>query len=491
MNALERVRVHGRDVLALTAAPSSAIEVLARAMERWPGRVLLVDPVVDRTVSYRQFAELVEGAAAGLPVGPGERLAVLCRNGLEAAVAIWACARAGAVHVGIPADAPTARVRDLLDLVGATALVGQDDLLAAHGDLGLPTHSATTLVTTSMPWRAERSWPETDETYCLIPTSGTTGRPKAVRVTGRMLGHAIAFYVEALGLQPSDRTAIHLPFSWVSGHVTQLGPVMASGGSTVTMASYSAPLLVDVAASYSVTWLDVVPSIWEGLLRRPDLERLSGVRLAVYGGAPAPAGTLERVRARLPGIALHDVYALSETCAPVTHLADGEPLGSVGRPVPYAEVRLADEPVGEVLVRSAVVTPGYWGAEPLRIDDEGWLCTGDLGRFVDGRLRIEGRAVDLILRGGVNVYPQEVESALLQVPGVVEAAAYGVDSAVGGQAVAAAVVLADGVEVEVAVLRRAVQEAIGVHAVPRPLRVVSGLPRNANGKVDRAALARE
>lgn len=453
--------------LALRDHPRSVVEVLDTALRRWPDSVLLRDPELG-TVTYREFAELVEGAAAGF--APGERVATLLHNGLEAAVAIWACARAGAIHVGIPVDSPPARVQDVVDLTGASRVL---------------THGAPELGAAPLPWQ-ERPLPDQDETYCLIPTSGTTGRPKAVQVTGTMTGHAVAFYVHALGLQPSDRTAIHLPFSWVSGHITQLAPVMASGGSAVTMPTYTAPGLIEVAATCGVTWLDVVPSIWEGLLRCPDLERLQHVRLAVYGGAPAPPGTLERVRRRLPGIALHDVYALSETCAPVTHLPDGEPLGTVGRPVPYVEVRLSDD--REVEVRSAVVTPGYWGEEPLRTTEDGWLRTGDLGSFVDGRLRTEGRAVDLILRGGVNVYPQEVERALLSTGQLLEAVAYGVPSAVGGQAVAAAVVPRPGVAVDVAALRRAVQDAVGVHAVPRPLRVLAELPRNANGKVDRAAL---
>ncbi len=454
--------------LALRDHPGSIIEVLDTALTCWPDSVLLIDPTLDRTVTYREFAELVEGAAAGF--APGERVATLLHNGLEAAVAIWACARAGAIHVGIPVDSPPARVEDILELVGAGCLL---------------THGAPELLGRSARWE-NRSHPDPHDTYCLIPTSGTTGRPKAVRVTGTMTGHAVAFYVAALGLGPSDRTAIHLPFSWVSGHITQLAPVMASGGSAVTMAAYTAPALIDVVSAYGVTWLDVVPTIWEGLLRCPDLERLQHVRLAVYGGAPAPAGTLERVRERLPAIALHDVYALSETCAPITHLADGEPLGTVGRPVPYVEVRLSCS--REIEVRSAVVTPGYWGDEPLRMTDDGWLRTGDLGSFVEGRLRTEGRAVDLILRGGVNVYPAEVERALLSTGLVAEAVAYGVPSSIGGQAVAAAVVALPGVVVDMVLLRRAVQQAVGVHAVPRPLRVLTELPRNANGKVDRGAL---
>ena len=154
--------------------------------------------------------------------------------------------------------------------------------------------------------------------------------------------------------------------------------------------------------------------------------------------------------------------------------------------MPYANVRLAID--GEIEVRSAVVTPGYWASEELRLTDDGWLRTGDLGSFVEGRLQIVGRAVDLILRGGVNVYPQEVERALLATGQLLEAVAYGVPAEIGGQAVAATVVAKPGVTVDVALLRRAVQETVGIHAVPRPLRVVDALPRNANGKVDRQLL---
>jgi len=181
-------------------------------------------------------------------------------------------------------------------------------------------------VSSELPWQHSHPLPDEDATYMLIPTSGTTGRPKAVRVTGRMTGHAAAFYARTLGLTAADRTAVHLPFGWVSGHVTQLTPAMLSGGSIVTMATFSGPALVQVCREHAVTWLDVVPSIWELLLRVEGFhaDALPGVRLAVYGGAPAPAGTLDRVADRMPSLRLYDVYALSETCAPVTCLLDGE-----------------------------------------------------------------------------------------------------------------------------------------------------------------------
>ncbi len=497
--------------------PTSIVDVLAEALESSGAEVLLVDPALGRTVTYRQFADLVEGAAdalSGAGLLAGDRVAVLARNGLESAVAIWACARAGMVYVGLPVDAPPARLQELLDLVTPRLVLVQPHLASR---LAVPVSpaaevpladaaevprsladAAEVLLSRPTSWRAGTALPAEDTTYMLIPTSGTTGRPKAVRVTGRMAGEAAAFYVEALGLGPADRTAIHLPFSWVSGHITQLAPAMRSGGSAVTMAHYSAPELVATAVEHGVTWLDVVPSIWEGLLRCSDfrLPAMERVRLAVFGGAPAPTGTLERVRERLPHLALHDVYALSETCAPVTHLSDADAVdgkGTVGRPVPYVELKVVGDEgsdVGEVWVRSTVVTPGYWGDEPLAVDAEGWLRTGDLGRLDDaGRLTTAGRAVDLIIRGGVDVDPAEVERILLASGQVAEAVAYGVPSEVAGQNVAGAVVALPGVVVDVVRLRRLVQDALGPHAVPRPLRVLSALPRNANGKVDRAALS--
>jgi acyl-CoA synthetase (AMP-forming)/AMP-acid ligase II len=502
-DALVEEVVRGVRVRCYADRPRSVVEVLERSLPRSGPDVLLVDPARGSTTTYDGFARLVEGAARTLldrGLAPGDRVAVLVRNGLEAAVAIWACARAGLVHVGIPVDAPPARVTALLALTGASLLLAPPDLAPARCEVPVA-DAADVLLARELPWRSGAPLPDEDATYSLIPTSGTTGHPKAVRVTGRMTGHAAAAYVRALGLTAADRTAIHLPFAWVSGHVTQLTPAMLSGGSAVTMASFSAPALVQVAAEHRVTWLDVVPSIWELLLRVDDfrLARLPAVRLAVFGGAPAPPGTLDRVRERMPQLRLVDVYALSETCAPVTLLHDVEALrrpGSVGRPAPYVDLRVvgpdgADvargEP-GEVWVRSPTVTPGYWGDDDALAVTDGWLRTGDLGRMDDeGHLSVGGRAVDLIIRGGVNIYPAEVERALLATGQLADAVAVGVPSRVTGANVGAAVVARPGVEPDLAALQAAVRAALGAHAVPRPLRVVGELPRNRNGKLDRTA----
>ena len=492
-DALVTETVRGVAVRCYADRPRSIVELLQTALRTSADDVLLVDPARGSTTTYDGFARLVEGAAEGLlarGLAPGDRVAVQARNGLEAAVAIWACARAGLVHVGIPVDSPPARVQALLQLTGARLILTQPDL-------GDGVDAAEVLLGNEKPWQLGALLPGEDDTYTLIATSGTTGEPKAVQVTGRMTGHAAAFYSRALGLTREDRTAIHLPFAWVSGHVTQLAPAMLSGGSAVTMAGFSGPALVEVVKAHGVTWLDVVPSIWEVLLRTRSFADLSSVRLAVYGGSPAPPGTLERVREVLPQLRMVDVYALSETCAPVTSLGDVEARrrpGSVGRPAPYVDLRVVvdggdvprGEP-GEVWVRSPTVTPGYWG-QP-RLAPDGWLRTGDLGRLDDeGHLYVTGRVVDLIIRGGVNIYPAEVEKALLATGLVSDAAAVGLPSRVSGQDVGAVAVAAPGTDPELAVLRAAVRDTLGTHAVPRRLALVDVIPRNANGKVDRDAV---
>lgn len=495
---LVELELRGVPVRCYRTRTTSLVDLLEQALARSADDVLLVDPAFGRTVSYAEFAALVEGAAATLLTRcrPGDRVAVLVRNGLEAAVALWACARAGLVHVGLPHDAPPARLAELVALTTPAVVLAQPGLGLAGLD------AAEVLLGRSSPWRAGRPLPAEDATYALIATSGTTGRPKAVRVTGRMVGHAAEAYVRLLGLGPGDRTAIHLSFAWVSGHVTQLAPTMRSGGSAVTMPAFSAAGLVEVCQAHGVTWLDVVPSIWELLLRVPAFSgaSLPGVRAAVFGGAPAPPGTLDRVRGRMPQLRLLDVYAQSETCAPVTVLGDLEALrrpGSVGRTLPYVDLRVVGPDgadvacgvAGEVWVRSPTVTPGYWAPDVAPITSHGWLRTGDLGRLDDeGFLTVSGRAVDLIIRAGVNVYPAEVERVLLATGMLADAVAVGVPSAVNGQNVAAVVVALPEVQLQAGVLQRAVRDGLGAHAVPRPLRVVDALPRGRNDKVDRAAV---
>lgn len=525
----------GGDQGAPQPGPRSFARLLLDGADRFGDRVAVVDPELDRTVSYRDLAASVDAAASvllGHGLHAGDRVAVLARNGLEQAMALLACSRAGLVHLGLPAEDPPQRLRAVVELAGPRLLLAQPDLtavaeqvLGATGAVqllptslllsGLPAVPTSTSPAGAAPAGALGPVPDdASATYALVCTSGSTGRPKLVRVTGTMSDTAARTYTHLLGLGPEDRTAVHLPMWWVSGHVTQLASTLHSGGAVVTMPRWAPGEAVRVVAQHDVTWLDVVPTLWHGLLREDGFtaDRLPTLRAAVFGGSPASPEVLDAVRARVPGLDLHDAYAMSELPAPITCLVAEDAVahaGTVGTVQPHATLRLLD-PLGHdvppggqgaVTVRSPALTPGYAGPDVLAVR-AGWFATGDLGRLdADGYLSITGRAADVIVRGGVKVHPVEVERALVA-SGLVEAAlVVGVPARLHGEDVVALVVPLGGppggnpgaddvgpdVSLDVPALRAAVRARVGVHAVPVRVRAVAALPRNGNDKPDRSA----
>jgi acyl-CoA synthetase (AMP-forming)/AMP-acid ligase II len=497
-----------------TAAPT-IVHNLARGRRLHADRPLVVDEADDgtaTTTTYAQFADLVEGAAAELAeqgLRPGARVAVALPNGLDIAVAIWACARAGFVFVGLSTKLPPAQWRALLEHSGASAAFAAPEHLDALADAGSGLDVRVEPVTDLFsgrprPWRDHAPLPAEDATYAIIYSSGTTGRPKAVRMVHRCVMQAAEHYVRALSLIETDRTAVTFPFYYLSGHVTQLNPAMLSGGSVVPVRTSRPSAVVELLERHGVTWLDVVPSLL-GLLTRVDgfaWPALGHLRLAVYGGSPMLSGVVDRMRARMPQTRLVDTYGLTETSVAFCCAVDGEldrRPGSVGRPIPIADLRVVDgdgrdvpvgEP-GELWVRGPFVTPGYDGddeATAAAITD-GWFHTGDVGRIDDeGYVFVLDRVADTINRGGLKVFSAEVERVLTTRPEVAEAAVFGVPDRLGGEAVAAVVVAAPGATVDADELRLHVRRQLADYAAPRWLRVVDALPRNRTGKVDKVAL---
>lgn len=508
--------VGGTEVRTYPGRPRSLTELLDRGVVGGGGRLLLEAP--EGRVSYREFAELVEGAAARLAeegLRPGDRLAVCLRNGLDIAVAIWACARADLVFLGLPTTLAPPRWAYLLEHSGAALVLTGEEFRAgieeAGALAGLPADRVRPvgdhLTGRRLPWTGGQPWPEEDSTYGVIYTSGTTGAPKASRLTHRATVHAAEYYVRTLGLTERDMTAIHLPFYYLSGHITQLAPVMLAGGSAIAIARFTPRSLVRLLAERPVTFLDLVPSLFALLLRVPEFSypQLAHVRTAVFGGAPMPAATIAALRERLPQLRLYDVYGMTETSAPICVLLDSEFArrpGSVGRPIPVADVRVVDEhglalgrgEAGELEVRGPMVTPGYFGdAEAsLAAVRAGWLRTGDLARIDgEGYVYLLDRVKDMIIHAGVKVFSVEVEYALVRHPAILEAAVVGVPDPVAFENVAAFVVVAPGQTVTTEDVQRWVAGQIAAHAAPRLVRVVEQLPRNQTGKVDKLALRQQ
>jgi len=490
------------------------VEALDRAVRLFPDAVAL--ETAEGDVTYAEFAELVEGAAERLVeegLSPGDRLAVCLRNGLDITVAIWACARAGLVFVGLSTRLAPTQWAYMLSHSGASLALGHpefaDGLRRAGADAGLAPARVREvgdhLTGRRRTWRGESvPFPDEDSTYGVIYTSGTTGRPKASRVVHRGTMHSAIAYVRTLALTARDRTAIVFPLYYVTGHVAQVTPMMLVGGTSVTVADVVPREFVRLIDQRRITYLMVVPSIWPLLLRDPAFgwPQLAHVEIGAFGGSPVPLSTIGALRERMPQLRLYDAYGLTETHSPATILLDSEfrrKPGSVGRPLPCADVRVVDddghdvlpgEP-GELWIRGPMVTLGYFGddaATEAAITD-GWLHSGDYARVDDeGYVFILDRKKDMIMRGGNKVYSVELEYLLVSHPDIAEAAVFGVPDRLAYESVATYVVPATGRTVDAAAVQQWVAGHMADYAVPRHVRVVDVIPRNRTGKIDKLAL---
>jgi acyl-CoA synthetase (AMP-forming)/AMP-acid ligase II len=513
---LDREPWLGTEVLCYPDRVRTIVEALDRAVRSFPDRTAVETPEGD--VTYAELAALVEGAARRLAeegLRPGDRVAVCLRNGLDIVVAIWACARAGLVFVGLSTRLKPPQWTYMLAHSGAALALGHpeflDGLRAAADEAGLAPGRVREvgdhLTGRRLAWQGpEVPFPDEDAAYGVIYTSGTTGRPKASQVVHRGTMHSAIAYVRTLALTGDDRTAIVFPLYYVTGHVAQVTPMMLVGGTSVTVADVVPRELVQLIAERRVTYLMVVPSLWPLLLRDPSFRwpELGHVEIGAFGGSPVPISTVAALRRRMPQLRLYDAYGLTETHSPATILLDNEfrrKPGSVGRPLPCAEVRVVDDdgrdlPVGqagELWIRGPMVTSGYFRdpeATSAAITD-GWLHTGDYARVDDeGYVYILDRKKDMITRGGFKVYSVELEYLLVSHPDIAEAAVFGVPDPLAHEAVVAYVVAAAGRSPEPAAVQAWVAAKMADYAVPRHVRVVDALPRNRTGKVEKPALRR-
>jgi long-chain acyl-CoA synthetase len=490
------------------------VHALDRAASRFPDRIALETP--EGTVTYGELAELVEGAAERLAeegLLPGDRLAVCLRNGLDIVVAIWACARAGLLFVGLSTRLAPPQWAYMLRHSGAVLALGHPEFVEgvreAAAEAGLPPDRARDvgdhLTGRRRQWRGpEVPFPDEDASYGVVYTSGTTGRPKASRLVHRGAMHSATAYVRTRALTADDRTAVVFPLFYITGHVAQVTPMMLVGGTSVTVAEMVPRAFVQLMVERRITYLMVVPSIWPLLLRVPEFRwpDLGHVQIGAFGGSPVPLSTVTALRERMPQLRLFDLYGLTETHSPATVLYDHEfrrKPGSVGRPLPCAEARVVDDhgrelplgEAGELWLKGPMVTSGYYGDEEATAEaiTDGWLHTGDVARIDDeGYVFVLDRKKDMIMRGGFKVYSVELEYLLVSHPDIAEAAVFGVPDPLAYEMVAAYVVPAADRTVEAAQVKQWVAARMADYAVPRYVRVVDSIPRNRTGKVEKRSL---
>ncbi len=482
--------------------PPTVVDALDRAVRRWPDRILFLDR--DREVSYAGFARLVETAAASLRgrgLVAGDAVAVASGNTLELAVLLFACARARMVMVGLNTRLAPPQWAYMVEHA-RTRL----SLAAAGFDLEGAAPMATVLA------EAEpRDWaydpvlepsqrPAESSTYAVVYTSGTTGRPKASRVVHRASVHSAMSYQRVLQLGPVDTTAVLFPMYYISAMHAHVLPAVLTGARCVLVDTQSPRDYVALLREHDVSWAYAVPSWWRLCLRVEGFRDLPALTRVAAGGAPFPVDLVTALRARLPGVLLHDVYGLSETHSPGCIALDDdlrERPSSVGRTLDCmeAEVRAEDAtPLpagvpGQLWLRGSLVTTGYLHDEEATAAAivDGWFDTGDVARMDDGGyVTVLDRTKDMINRGGTKIFSAEVEELLRRHPGIEDAAVVGIPDAVAGEAVAAFVVVSSPVTAPE--VRAWVRAGMADYAAPKVVEVVDALPRNAVGKTDKPAL---
>jgi acyl-CoA synthetase (AMP-forming)/AMP-acid ligase II len=338
----------------------------------------------------------------------------------------------------------------------------------------------------------------------LIYTSGTTGRPKGVMLDHSNLNAMCGGVIDGFRLTPADHSLLILPLFHVNGIVVgTLSPLLAGGRSTLAGRFDPKTFFTRIEQSRA-TYFSAVPTIYTMLCGLPDDARpdTSSVRFAVCGAAPASVELLERFESRY-GIGIIEGYGLSEgTCASTANPLKGpRKPGTVGLPLPGQTIRIVDSagrPVpngeaGEVVIEGANVMRGYLNRpeETSKTIVDGWLHTGDIGRFdEDGYLILVDRAKDMIIRGGENIYPREIELVVYQMPQIAEAAVIGRPNPTYGEEPVLFVSGRPDTDVTAETIRAHIAEQLAKYKWPVDITSLGDLPKNAVGKIDKPALRR-
>jgi len=450
----------------------------------------VVDP--RRELTDRGFADevaRVAGGLAGMGVGRGDVVATMLPNRGELAVTLFAAWRLGAaltpINPALTADEAGYQAADAAAKVavidgdtaprlegGSARLVDLDELASLEGEVDPPE-------------------PSFDDTALLVYTSGTTGRPKGVILDHANVKAMVGMLGEHLGLGADDRALLVLPLFHANALLASLLVPLATGGSTVILEGFSKSGFWDEVERWRPTYFSLVPAMYLMLnAMDPDVQPdTSSLRFCVCGAAPVPAQALTDFyeRYRTPIV---EGYGLSETTVACTldPLDGPQKPGTVGPPLPGCEVRIADD--GEVLVRGPNVMRGYLNKPDATAEAlvDGWLHTGDMGELdEDGYLKIVDRKKGMIIRGGENIYPTEIENLLTEHPGVLEAAVVGRSDEVMGEEPVAFVAFS-GEEVDTEELRAFAAERLARYKVPREFRPIDQLPRNPVGKLDKPTM---
>jgi long-chain acyl-CoA synthetase len=469
--------------------------------------------IADRVITYAELDRAtarLAGLLRGWGIGAGDRVGVMLPNVPEFAVAYFGVLRAGATVVPMNVLLKEREVAFYLSDSQAKLVFAWPGYAEA-AQAGAAQAGAQCVVLDALDELLAAVEPDPgvaarrpEDTAVILYTSGTTGRPKGAELTHANLTRNAEVAVGLFGAGPDDVILGALPLFHAFGQTCGLNTAVRAGAALALVPRFDPGQVLQTIERRGVTIFQGVPTMYAALLHHPDRQRSGAetLRVCVSGGAAMAVEILHAFEAAF-GCVILEGYGLSET-SPVAcfNHPDRQRLpGSIGTPVAGVEMRVVDSErrpvdqgeVGEVAIRGHNVMKGYWNrpeATAEAIDAEGWFYSGDLGRVdEEGRFFIVDRKKELIIRGGYNVYPREIEEVFHEHPAVREVAVIGIAHGDLGEEVGAAVALKPGAQVTSEELREFVKERVAAYKYPRHVWLVGELPKGPTGKILKREIA--
>jgi fatty-acyl-CoA synthase len=497
-----------------------------RAAETWPDHDALVVRHQSFRATYRELRDLVDRCARGLlamGIAKGDRVAIWAPNRFEWVVVQYATARIGAILVNINPAYRAHELEYVLKQSGSRLLIHsrgfrQADYVALVAQVRARCAELRETIVLEDGWtsllRAASSVPrevleareatlQFDDAINIQYTSGTTGFPKGATLSHHNILNNGFFIGEGLRLGPEDRVCIPVPFYHCFGMVLGNLACTTHGSCMVVPAeSYDAAAVLETVQAEKCTALYGVPTMFIGELDHPRFREfdLSSLRTGIMAGSPCPVEVMRKVRSQMHIPEITICYGMTETSPVSTQTAIGDPIekqvGTVGRIHPQVEIKIVDPETGRVVdrdrpgelcTRGYSVMLGYWNnpeATAKSIDEARWMHTGDLATMDrDGYVNIVGRLKDMIIRGGENVYPREIEEFLYTHPDVADVQVIGVPSEKYGEEVMAWVRSRPGATIDAEALTAFCRGKIATYKIPRYWKFVDSFPMTVTGKV--------
>jgi long-chain acyl-CoA synthetase len=467
--------------------------------------------VDNAAMTYRALDEAsarVAGVLRERGLSPGDRVGIMMPNVAEVPVVYYGILRAGGVVVPMNPLLKEREVAYYLGDSGAGLLfawhtfTGEARAGAGHAgaDLVVVDEADFPDLLASAALVEEVTHRDSEDTAVILYTSGTTGQPKGAQLThDNLISNTEVARTDIVRARPEDVIFGGLPLFHVFGQTVALNVAVASGACLTLLPRFDPAHALRIIARHRVTVFEGVPTMYVALLHQPDRAGYdtSTVRMCISGGAALPVEVLRGFEDAF-GCTVLEGYGLSETSpvASFNHPDRERKPGSIGTPIRGVQIRVVDNSgqevpqgeVGEILIRGPNVMKGYWHRPEATAEaiQDGWFHTGDLARADDdGYFFIVDRKKDLIIRGGYNIYPREIEEVLYEHPAVAEAAVIGLPHSALGEEVGAAVALKPGAAVTAEELRDYVKGQVAAYKYPRHVWIVDELPKGPTGKIQK------